>query len=544
MGAYERALEKQQRGEQLTERERRALDPSRPNEFAEGGAAVREYEQKQAQQKLSSDALALIASLKQQVAAQKGGGVSQQDVQEVADAPAPAPAPAPTPRPQGPQVRTPPPAVDTTGTVLDPAQQTPMTGAIADMAREQQKSRPTPQLHAPIDTLRGAAEYKANVPQRQPQAAPAPAPAPTPAPQPTPPAAAAQPAAKPGGPRGIDALASFSPRQALLNHPDYYRVAGTPEMQAYRADIEEQEQASQQQTADEALSKAIDALKQDSGLADSPIITLLDAARASPSNRKMLEGLVRELSTQTRQMTTGGAQREWQTGEREATQNWKTGEREASQEFKSEQDALDFGRDQALARLNAGLRDKGKAPGADGEKPKRPLSALTATQLGDTKSAVEQLDIMMSGAKGIPMQFGPTDKFRVLNPWDTSAQSFQQLVAATKQLIGKGLEGGVLRKEDEEKYEKIIPKLGDTRPVLQNKYTQLRSMLQLKYDSARESLNAADWDVSGFPDIEQPTVDMTDTSGTPAPRKITPPMAPTKKRKRWNPATNQFEEVQ
>jgi hypothetical protein len=126
------------------------------------------------------------------------------------------------------------------------------------------------------------------------------------------------------------------------------------------------------------------------------------------------------------------------------------------------------------------------------------LPATQAIALGDQLNAVKQLDVLMSGADSVDLQFGPTDVVRALNPWDTSAKGFQQLVYATKQIIGKGLEGGVLRAEDEHKYDKIIPKLGNTRPVLQKKYEQLREMIINKYQSNREGLEKARYDVTRF----------------------------------------------
>ena len=130
----------------------------------------------------------------------------------------------------------------------------------------------------------------------------------------------------------------------------------------------------------------------------------------------------------------------------------------------------------------------------------RPTPATQAVNLGDTLSSVTQLDKLMTTAGEAGVSFTPLDKIQALNPWATEHQAMQQLTAATKQLIGKGLEGGVLRKEDEYKYEKIIPKLGDTRPVLQRKYNQLRDMLANKYMSTRQALGYAGFDVSGFPE--------------------------------------------
>jgi hypothetical protein len=140
----------------------------------------------------------------------------------------------------------------------------------------------------------------------------------------------------------------------------------------------------------------------------------------------------------------------------------------------------------------------------------RALPASQAVDLGDTQNSISQLDTMMEAAGKIDLQFGPTDILRGFNPWDTTAKGMKQLGAATKQIIGKGLEGGVLRKEDESKYEKIIPKLGDTREVLAIKYKQLRDMLVGKYKGQIRGLEAAGFDVSRYGDI--PTIPTEETT--------------------------------
>jgi len=139
-------------------------------------------------------------------------------------------------------------------------------------------------------------------------------------------------------------------------------------------------------------------------------------------------------------------------------------------------------------------------------KPPKEIGEGTLKELAATSASVKQLDDMMQGASKLGLWFNPADKVRALNPWDVDAQSFQQHVAATKQVIGKGLEGGVLRKEDEVKYEKIIPNLGDRKDVLVNKANQLRDMLVQKYKSNVQFLQAGERNVSGLPTIPDKTI--------------------------------------
>jgi len=80
-------------------------------------------------------------------------------------------------------------------------------------------------------------------------------------------------------------------------------------------------------------------------------------------------------------------------------------------------------------------------------------------------------------------------KIRSLNPLDTGAQTLQAKTNLVKQLIGKALEGGVLRKEDEVKYQKILPTLNDTDTVAQYKIQTIADDLQRKLQLYTSSLS-------------------------------------------------------
>lgn len=67
---------------------------------------------------------------------------------------------------------------------------------------------------------------------------------------------------------------------------------------------------------------------------------------------------------------------------------------------------------------------------------------------------------------------------RKLNPLDSSFKNQQSQIDLVRQTVGKALEGGVLRKEDEDKYKKILPTLQDSKSTVDYKLKQLNSMLQ------------------------------------------------------------------
>ncbi len=74
------------------------------------------------------------------------------------------------------------------------------------------------------------------------------------------------------------------------------------------------------------------------------------------------------------------------------------------------------------------------------------------------------------------------------NPFNTEGQTLRADIARVKQVIGKALEGGVLRKEDEAKYAKILPTLNDTDAVAQSKINAIAEDLQRKLALYQQNL--------------------------------------------------------
>jgi hypothetical protein len=158
--------------------------------------------------------------------------------------------------------------------------------------------------------------------------------------------------------------------------------------------------------------------------------------------------------------------------------------------------------------IEQGRKEQKEALKAIGAK----VPAGTVTELSDQKTSIEMTDDLIKKAFDIKgLTYSPVDVAHALNPLNTSAQSYQQIIQTTKQIIGKGLEGGVLRKEDESKYAKIIPKMGDTKEVLTAKINQLREMLSLKYNNNLNALADAGYNVVKFK--EKPAVKYTMNEG-------------------------------
>jgi hypothetical protein len=98
--------------------------------------------------------------------------------------------------------------------------------------------------------------------------------------------------------------------------------------------------------------------------------------------------------------------------------------------------------------------------------------------------------------------FGPVAGRKAsYNPYNERAQTADALLRTASQSFGRFMEGGVLRKEDEEKYRKMFPQLSDTPEVAANKLEIVNRLLVNKQNSTIDALKRSGYNVSG---IEQP----------------------------------------
>ena len=105
------------------------------------------------------------------------------------------------------------------------------------------------------------------------------------------------------------------------------------------------------------------------------------------------------------------------------------------------------------------------------------LSDAAITKTTDAQKALEGLNeldtILAEGYAGGKI----SGNLRKLNPFDDTFKTQQASIDRIRQIVGKALEGGVLRKEDEEKYRKILPTMQDQPEVYRSKVSQLRQMI-------------------------------------------------------------------
>lgn len=95
------------------------------------------------------------------------------------------------------------------------------------------------------------------------------------------------------------------------------------------------------------------------------------------------------------------------------------------------------------------------------------------------------------------------------------AKSRQAVIDRVKQVIGKALEGGVLRKEDEYKYEKILPTIYDPPEVVKTKLDGLETAIKQRRETTLDALEDAAYDVSRFRIRGQGGQPPTDTEAPP-----------------------------
>jgi len=109
----------------------------------------------------------------------------------------------------------------------------------------------------------------------------------------------------------------------------------------------------------------------------------------------------------------------------------------------------------ARGEIAAKLRDRGFTGFG------KPLSDAAAKHIAETKSALDGLKDLRSVLQENEQYIGPVAGLQAMNPY-SAANKAQAKIDLVRQRVGKALEGGVLRKEDEEKYKKILATLRDT----------------------------------------------------------------------------------
>lgn len=132
-------------------------------------------------------------------------------------------------------------------------------------------------------------------------------------------------------------------------------------------------------------------------------------------------------------------------------------------------------------------------------KGKKVLPAGTVSMLSDGRALpnlVSDLDKIVTDNES---KFWPI-AWRIAwwNEYDISGQNIQSKLKLVSQIVGKFMEWWVLRKEDEVKYERMLPTLKDSPDVAKSKIENVKNILEQKYKWYIQDYSN-NYDVSWFP---------------------------------------------
>jgi hypothetical protein len=135
----------------------------------------------------------------------------------------------------------------------------------------------------------------------------------------------------------------------------------------------------------------------------------------------------------------------------------------------------------------------------------RPVTSGDAGRIAEMDTALDEANALAekitgNKATGVRAKIGTMvpNVVTELTGWGADAKAKEGTINLVKQIIGKGLEGGVLRKEDETKYAKILPTIGDSQEVVAAKIDGLWKALQQKRQNQLDSLSDAGYDTTKY----------------------------------------------
>jgi len=176
---------------------------------------------------------------------------------------------------------------------------------------------------------------------------------------------------------------------------------------------------------------------------------------------------------------------------------------EKAQEFGLKKEALDI-KDRGLA-----LKEKKQAQDfslefvkASKQASGRQLSVKDVLLIQQGSQIPRTLDFVEDTILGSGDIFGPVTGLLAISPFATKTKTIQADLKASMQQFGRYMEAGVLRKEDEIKYEKMFPQVTDTQDLAINKLAVVRRLLVAKQKGDLAALKKAGFDVTPFRKFE------------------------------------------
>lgn len=131
----------------------------------------------------------------------------------------------------------------------------------------------------------------------------------------------------------------------------------------------------------------------------------------------------------------------------------------------------------------------------------RPMVSGDANRIADMTTSLAEAgalnDIVKdpgTGAKLLSVM--PNFVSNIAGGWSNDAKDQNAVIATVRQIIGKSLEGGVLRKEDEYKYKEILPELGENKALVTVKIQRMYDTIERKRSDLLNALEDSGYDVS------------------------------------------------
>jgi hypothetical protein len=131
------------------------------------------------------------------------------------------------------------------------------------------------------------------------------------------------------------------------------------------------------------------------------------------------------------------------------------------------------------------------------------LTDTAIKQKTQTETAISSLQDLRKVIEQNSAYMGPVAGLSSYLPW-SDARKAQATIDMVKQRVGKALEGGVLRKEDEEKYKKILPTMQDPPELAASKIDGLIQALQNDLQTFMSGQQQAGRKIEGAAPITSP----------------------------------------
>lgn len=140
-----------------------------------------------------------------------------------------------------------------------------------------------------------------------------------------------------------------------------------------------------------------------------------------------------------------------------------------------------------------------KSRGKSGTSGGKELKATEISRFQEGNAIPQMLGSIQNLIDEKSEMFGPViGRLGSMNPYAKEAQSADAELRAVSQMFGRYMEGGVLRKEDEEKYRRMFPQLSDTPDVAKEKLSIVDRLLKQRQQSLIDALSEAGYDTQSL----------------------------------------------